>query len=85
MLVSPDFLASDFIAENELPKLLAAAKRKDLTILRIFLKPCLYKETKIKDYQAAHNISRPLAKLRGTARDTALVEICLKIKAAVSG
>jgi hypothetical protein len=84
LLVSSDFLASEFIAENELPQLLAAAKRKDLTILWVYLKPCLYQEIKIKDYQAAHDISKPLADLKVTARDSALVEICLKIKAAVS-
>ncbi len=84
LLVSSDFLASEFIAENELPQLLAAAKRKDLTILWVYLKPCLYQETEIKNYQAAHDISKPLADLKNTARDTALVEICLKIKAAVS-
>ncbi|MGD8213314.1 MAG: macro domain-containing protein [Desulfobacterales bacterium] len=84
LLVSPEFLASEFIAENELPQLLAAASRKNLTILWVYLKPCLYKETQIKDYQAAHNIERPLAGLRGTKRDAALVKICQKIKAAVS-
>ena len=84
LLVSPDFLASEFIAENEIPQLLAAASRKDLTILWIYLSPCLYEETQIKDYQAAHDIKRPLASLRGTTRDTVLVKICQKIKAAVS-
>ena len=84
LLVSPDFLSSEFIAENELPQLLHAANRKDLTILWVYLKPCFYEEYNIKDYQAAHDISRPLADLKGTARDTALLEICQKIKAAVS-
>ena len=83
-LVSSDFLASEFIAENELPQLLAAAKSKDLKVLWVYISPCLYEETKIGDYQAAHDISRPLASLRGTTLDNALVEVCQKIKAAVS-
>ena len=84
LLVSPDFLASEFIAENELPQLLAAAKNKDLRILWVYIRPCLYKEAKIGDYQAAHDISRPLAGLKGISLDNALVEVCQKIKAAVS-
>jgi len=39
LLVSPDFLSSEFIAENELLQLLHAANRKDLTILWVYLKP----------------------------------------------
>jgi O-acetyl-ADP-ribose deacetylase (regulator of RNase III) len=84
LLVSTDFLASDFIVENELPQLLAAAKRNDLKILWVCISPCLYEETKIGDYQAAHDISRPLAGLRGANLDNALVEVCQNIKAAVS-
>jgi O-acetyl-ADP-ribose deacetylase (regulator of RNase III) len=84
LLVSPDFLASDFIAENELPQLLEAAKSKDLKILWAYISPCLYEETKIKDYQAAHKISEPLGGLRGTKLDNALVKVCQEIKAAVS-
>ncbi|UCD81975.1 MAG: macro domain-containing protein [Desulfobacterales bacterium] len=84
LLVSSDFLASEFIAENELPQLLAAARRNDLKILWVLISPCMYKQTKIKDYQAAHDISKPLAGLKRTARDNALVEVCQNIKAAVS-
>jgi hypothetical protein len=46
--------------------------------------PPVYAETKIGDYHAAHDISRPLAELRGTNLDNALVEVCQNIKAAVS-
>ena len=84
LLVSPDFLASDFIAENELPQLLAATESKDLKILWVYISPCFYKEIKLGEHQAAHDISRPLAGLRGANLDNALVEVCQNIKAAVS-
>jgi hypothetical protein len=84
LLVSPDFLASEFIAKHELPPLLAAAKDKGLKVLWVYIRPCLYEETEINDYQAAHDISRPLASLRGANRDNVLVEICQRIKTNVT-
>ena len=52
MLVSPDFLASSFIADMELPKILKAAENDKLTIIWVLLSSCLYEETPIVKYQA---------------------------------
>ena len=44
-LVSADFLASNFVKENELPPLLAAAEQDGAIILSIILSPCMFEET----------------------------------------
>ncbi len=79
LLVSPDFLASDFIAEQILSPLLDAAMNEGLTILWIAVRSCSYQETEIEHYQAVNKPSMPLAALKGSKRDDALVSICQQI------
>jgi WD40 repeat protein len=82
LLVSPNFLGSDFIAEHELPPLLEAAEEQGLIILWVYLSSCLYDETEIGKYQAAHDVSKPLKGLTPAEQDDVLAQVCRKIKAA---
>jgi hypothetical protein len=84
LLVSPNFLGSDFIAEHELPPLLEGAEKQGLVILWVYVSSCLYDETEIKDYQASHDISKPLNSLTLAEQDAVLADICRKIKIAVN-
>ena len=83
LLVSPEFLASKFIAESELPPLLQAAELDGLTILWIAVKPSLYEITAIAEYQALNDPSKPLATIRKVERGKVLVDICKQIEQAV--
>ncbi len=83
LLVSPDFLASDFIADNELPPLLDAAENEGLTIIWIPLTYSGYEHTEIANYQSAHPPNQPLKSLNSAQEDQAWVNICKKIKEAV--
>ena len=83
LLVTPNFLKSDFIHKNELPPLLNAAKSEELVILWVYISHCLYEETEIHRYQAAHDISQPLDSLPEHEQNRVLADICREIRAAV--
>lgn len=83
LLVSPHFLASDYIASKELPNLLDAAKERGLTILWIAISESPWGRTPIATYQSAHTPSRPLNSLSRASRDKAWNKICEKILASI--
>jgi len=84
LLVSPDFLASDFIGTVELPRLLDAEEREGVTILWVPISASAYKVTEIAGYQAAHNPAQPLDTLSPAEQNRALVEICKAISRALN-
>ena len=83
MMVSPGFLASDFIHEHELGPLLKEAEQGGLRILWIPVRACSYKETPLKNYQAVISPDKPLAEMKAE-RDKAWVKICEEIKNALN-
>jgi WD40 repeat protein len=78
LLVTPDFLASDFIARQELPPLLDAAEKEGLIILWVAVRASMYAATAIESYQALNNPSKPLSAHKSDL-DKELVHICEKI------
>jgi hypothetical protein len=63
MLVSTDFLASDFIMNNELPSLLESAENSGTTILPLIVEPCRFSNSKLSIFQAVNDPDTPLSKL----------------------
>lgn len=80
LLVSTNFLASDFINENELPPLLEAARTKGTMVVWFPISASLVEETEIWSYQAAHSPDKPLDSLSPSEQAAALVRICQIIK-----
>jgi hypothetical protein len=54
LLVSAKFLASDFIHEEELPPLLAAADKEGTVIMSLIVNACHFEESPLAEFQA-HN------------------------------
>jgi len=78
LLVSPDFLASDFVFKHELPQLLQ--KR----VLWVSIRPSSYDQTQISVYQALNQPDKPLSGMTKAQRDKAWVNICRSIQSALS-
>ena len=79
LLVTPSFLGSSYVSSQELPTMLTAAESEGLIIFWIPLIDSSYKNTAIEKFQAAHDPSRPLAKLTSAKRAEALVSIVAKL------
>jgi hypothetical protein len=84
LLVSPGFLASGFINDQELGPLLKEAKAGGVRILWVPLRASSYEETGLKDLQAVSPPEEPLAQMSKAARDAVWVRICKEIKRALS-
>jgi hypothetical protein len=80
LLVTPDFLYSDFIHEHELGPLLKEAEQSGVKILWVPVRDSAYKQTALKHYQAALSPDKPLAAMTKPKRDQAWVTICEAIE-----
>ena len=85
LLVSAAFLASDFIADNELPPLLAAAEEEGALILPIILSPCRFERTpELSRFQAANPPSKTLEEMSDPEWNRVLVAISERIEEILS-
>jgi hypothetical protein len=76
LLVSADFLGSEFIATDELPPLLKAAEENGAVILTVILKPCLFEEFgNLNQYQAMNPPSRPIIKMDYPEKEDLFVNV----------
>jgi hypothetical protein len=85
LLVSADFLASQFIIEDELPPLLAAAKKtKRTVILPVILSPCGFDSSSLSQFQAVNSSSKPLTNMNYHQKEELWEKVGKAIKAAIS-
>jgi tetratricopeptide (TPR) repeat protein len=85
LLVSPQFLASDFIYDHELGPLLKEAAVGGVKILWVQVRASSYQETPLEAYQAVVSPpAKPLAEMKAE-RDRAWVQLCEAVKDAATG
>ena len=76
LIVSADFLASDFIRMNELPPLLRAAQEGGMIVLPIIVKPSFINYIPdLAQFQAVNYLSEPLVSMSEGQREEVLVKV----------
>jgi hypothetical protein len=84
LLVSADFLASDFIVNNELPPLLESAERKGTVIIPVIVQPCRYtRDDSLRHLQAINDPARPLMSLSSVDQEQLLDDVAATVEQAM--
>ncbi len=84
LLITQNFLASDFIAKKELTPLLEAAKNEGVKICWIAVSESTVDDTEITEYQAVNIPSEPLDSLSQSDQNKAFRQIYERIKELVA-
>ena len=80
VLISADFMASDFIRTHELPRLLKAADERGTIVIPVHVGPSLYDhEAKLSVFQAINSPSEPLAALDSDRSEMVLVDLAKRV------
>jgi TolB-like protein/Tfp pilus assembly protein PilF len=82
LLVSADFLASDFITTNELPPLLKAAEEEGAIILPVIVSPSRFSRiNSLAQFQAINPTSAPLIGMNRSEQEAVFVKLLDRIEA----
>lgn len=79
LLVSADFLASDFISEHELPTLLSRANEGGTTIMPIILSPSLFSSTGLGTFQSINAPDHPISDMSFSKQELVFVRVAQTI------
>jgi hypothetical protein len=86
LLVSADFLASDFIIENELPQLLQLAQDHGTRIFQVIISPCCFNEIEqLAQFQAVNSVSKTLIEMDRGDQERLLLQLAQDIIAHAKG
>lgn len=76
LIISADFLASDFIVTNELPPLLKAAEEEGALILPIIVSPSLFNRNQdLSQFQSVNPPSKPLLSLSDAEQEGVFLQV----------
>lgn len=82
LLVSADFLASEYCFGAEVEKSLLRLKRGDVKVVPVLLKPCLWEESRFSELQMIPRDAKPITSW--TSVDDALKDVASEIRKLVS-
>jgi TIR domain/Clp amino terminal domain, pathogenicity island component len=76
LMISADFLASEYITKNEIPPLLRAAEERGCQILPIIISPCRFLRTSsLAEFQAINSDLRPLSGMNAHHREALFTRV----------
>jgi len=84
LLVSTDFLSSDFIMNFELPRVLQKTEKNEIQIIWVAVGRAAYELSPLDSFQAANNPEKPLESLNVDNRNKALLDIARQVGNAIT-
>src|SRR5258706_8606530 len=86
LLISADFLASNFIVDNELPPILTNAEAHGTRILPVVVGHCRFiRDENLNRFHAINDPSKPVASLDENAREAVFDKVAAAIERALGG
>ncbi len=85
LLLSPDYFASDDIANHEFPTLLKFAKEEGVILLCVILKFCPFEDSGLAEFRSANPPSRPLEIMSSAQRNKVWNEVAERVRKILSG
>jgi hypothetical protein len=85
LVVSADFLASDFVMNEEIPSLLRSTERRGTAVIPLIVAPSLFNQSVLRSFQGINSPEAPLSKLSSYKRDEILVNLATSITATLDG
>ena len=80
LVLSNDFLSSDFILSKELPAMFAESERRRLTLIPILVRPCPFElHRDLSKFQFFNDPAVPLSSLREWEIESELSRLAVKI------
>ncbi|MCP4373512.1 MAG: TIR domain-containing protein [Deltaproteobacteria bacterium] len=83
LLISADFIASDFIASEELPILLEKAEKNGTKIIPVIVSPSRFEESALSCFQSSNQPNKPLSMLSKQEAEAALVKVSRDVESAL--
>ncbi|GGA85707.1 hypothetical protein GCM10008015_28040 [Flavobacterium palustre] len=81
LIISTDFLASDFVQKKEIPQLLNSANEKGTKLISLIIKPCRFKnQIGLNDLQAINDPDNSLINLSEGKQEEILVKLTDRIE-----
>lgn len=80
LLVSADFLASDFVMNKEVPALLRGAESNGTVMMPLLIAPSLFEQSALSCFQAINSPENALSKLPSHKRDEILVRLAMSVE-----